>query len=52
MLLLQALQPFGLINPQAAVFFLPSIVPLLGDAELPAGVCDPDTLACLNLNDP
>jgi hypothetical protein len=52
MLLLQAFQPFGLLDAQAAVFFLPPIVRLLDDAELSAGVCDPDTLACLNLNGP
>jgi hypothetical protein len=52
MLLLQTLQPFGLLDAQAAVFVLPPIVRLLGDAKLPAGVCDSDTLACLNLNGP
>jgi hypothetical protein len=51
-LLFQTLQPFGLLDTQAAVFVLPPIVRLLGDAELPAGVCDPNTLACLNLNGP
>ena len=51
-LLLQALQPFGLIDAQAAVFFLPPILRLLGDAELPTGVCDPDTHATSILNSP
>ena len=33
-LLFQALQPFGLINPQPAIFFLPPVVRLLGNPEV------------------
>src|SRR5438034_9693768 len=36
----------------SAVCFLPPIVRRLGEAELPAGGCDPDTLAWLNLTGP
>src|SRR5437879_12100248 len=35
---------------QAAVFFLPPIVRLLGDAELPTGVRDPEALPSFNLH--
>jgi hypothetical protein len=38
MLLLQSLQPLGLIHAQPAVFFLPALVRVLGDAELPTRV--------------
>jgi hypothetical protein len=38
MLLFQALQPFGLIHPQPAVFFLPPVVGLFRDPQLPTGL--------------
>jgi hypothetical protein len=38
MLLLQPLQPLGVIHAQPAVFVLPAVVGVLADAELPKGV--------------
>ena len=38
MLLFQALQPFGLIHPQPALFFLPPVVGLFRDPQLPTGL--------------
>ncbi len=41
-----------MFNSQAAVLFTPSIVGLLGDADLPAGFGDSDTLINVNLGFP
>jgi len=49
-LLLQPLHPLGLIHAQSAVFILPAIVRLLGDAELPAGVERGQASAGVELN--
>jgi hypothetical protein len=38
MLLLQPLQPLGVIHTQPVVFLLPAVVRVLGDAELPTRV--------------
>jgi len=51
-LFLQALEPLGLLYPQTAVFFTPAIVSLLGDANLPAGFGDGDTLVNVDLSFP
>jgi len=52
MLLLQALQPVGSLDAQAAVFVLPPIVRRLGDAELPAGLDHRKPFAQFNLDGP
>jgi hypothetical protein len=48
--LFQPLQPFGLTNAQPAVFLLPAIIGLLGDAELATRVDYGEPFAQLNLD--
>lgn len=51
-LLLQPLQPRGLIHAQPAVLLLPAIGGVLGDPELPAGVEHGQTFAGVELHRP
>jgi hypothetical protein len=51
-LLFQALQPFGLIDSQAAICFLPAIVRLLGDPELPTDLEHRQAFAGFKFNRP
>src|SRR3712207_8093188 len=52
MLLFQALEPFRLIDSQAAVFVLPPSRGLLGDAQLAARLDNSQPLARLNVDRP
>ncbi len=49
---LQVLELLGLFNSQATVLSTPAIVGLLGDADLPAGFGDGDTLVNVDLSFP
>src|SRR5262249_20085294 len=51
-LLFQALQPFGLIDSQPAIFFLPPIGGLFRDPQLTTDLRDPEPFAGFNLNRP
>ena len=51
-LLFQTLEPFRLIDAQAAVFFLPPILRLLGDTELATRVRDSQPFARLDFDRP
>ncbi len=52
MLLLQPLQPRGLIHAQPPVFVLPAVVRVLGKPELPTGVKYRQSFASFQLDRP
>jgi len=52
MFLLQPLQPLGLIHAQPTVFFLPVVVRVVGEPELPTGVEYRQSFASFQLDRP